>query len=171
MTYYLRDDVSSNLLTVSEYAEKFASLVGWSFAYHPDRQPPALQDNLYSPSAHMILIPLDNMGYNSPLPAMLATDCGVLMFELGGTKSGALTAYFTYGRVVGDEVRADAAMRLWFSVYGEPYLAPAPDGDNPFGDWFALRKQGITPAPSLWCDDADYALGFSNANLMLFAEK
>lgn len=148
-----------------------AAHVRWAFASRPELMPPALRDYLCELSAQLILIPWAGGRMGGIEAAVRETRCAAMILEPGATSTGLATIYFTVVRCAGGKVHWHPALRLWANAEGDLFLAPDPDGDDPDGSCFAVRRRGIEPAKTPWSDPVEHGFGFGKADTLMLAPK
>ncbi|EMD82898.1 hypothetical protein [Pacificimonas flava] len=152
-------------------AQRLAEHLGWKPIARPELLPPPLRNYLYEPSADLILISSVNECLSNVLAGIRSVRCTALMVECGRRTDGRPTLYCVLIRCVRGREYTHAELRLWASETGDLFLVPDPDGTEPDGASYALRRCRIEPADAPFSNARDLERGLARAETMFLTER
>ncbi|EMD83317.1 hypothetical protein [Pacificimonas flava] len=161
----------AKLARIEACAERLAEHLAWKPIARPELLPPPLRSYRYEPSADLILIPSVDERIPRVLAGIRSLRCTALMVECGSRTDGRATLYCVLICCVRGREYTHAELRLWASETGDLFLVADPDGTEPDGASYALRRCRIEPADVPFANARDLERGLARAEALLLTER
>jgi hypothetical protein len=163
---YKNDEYRAREARAQKGAANLLTLTGYWILGEPVLLHPALQEGLNVTAENLVILPSGGDYPYRLVEAVRETRSTALIIEPGATTAGSSTFYFTLLRCAGGTEHWHRALRLWVDIDRRPYLVPAPDGDEPEGQCFAIDK-GVRPVDRPWKHEVDLEFGLRHADAVL----